>query len=41
MKETLKILVDRYKKGLLTTNIQLINMILSDEMLILTIWMMI
>jgi uncharacterized protein YjbI with pentapeptide repeats len=35
MKETLKILVDRYKKGLLTTpNIQLINMILSDEMLI-------
>jgi len=34
MKETLKILVDRYKKGLLTTpNIQLIHMILSDEVL--------
>jgi uncharacterized protein YjbI with pentapeptide repeats len=35
MEETLKILVDRYKKGLLTTpNIQLINMRFSDEMLI-------
>jgi len=34
MEETLKILVDSYKKGLLTTtNIQVINMILSDEVL--------
>ena len=33
MEETLKNLIDRHKKGLLTTpNIQLINMILSDEM---------
>jgi hypothetical protein len=35
IKKTLKILVDRYKKGLLSTpNIQLINMRVSDEMLI-------
>lgn len=34
MEETLKILVDRYNKGLLTTpNIQVTNMILSDEVL--------
>ena len=34
MEETLKILVDRSKKGLLTTpNIQVTNMILSDEVL--------
>ena len=34
MQETLKILVDRYKKGLLTTpNIQVTNMILSAEVL--------
>ena len=35
IEETLKILVDRYKKRLLNTpNIQLINMRFSDEMLI-------
>ena len=34
MEETLKMLVDRYQKGLLTTpNIQVTNMILSDEVL--------